>query len=57
MRWEEQIGVVVVQTTAPTCKPTWAIGAPIGLSVASVGMLQIRSPVTGLRYPSQPELL
>jgi hypothetical protein len=44
-------------TTAPTCNPTWAIGAPIGLSVARVGTLQIRSPVIGFRSLSDRKSL
>ena len=48
VRRQEKVGVVLLVTTA-TCSPAWASGAPMGFSVASVGTLQMRSPVTGLR--------
>jgi hypothetical protein len=34
-------------STATTCMPAWAIGAPIGLRVTSVGTLHTTSPATG----------
>ena len=38
------------------CSPMWAIGAPIGLRVTSVGMLQTTSPVMGDRSCDEPEV-
>jgi hypothetical protein len=44
---QEQVRVVVVKDGADV-QPDVRIGAPIGFRVASVGMLQTRSPVSGL---------
>lgn len=47
MRRKKWVGLVAMDDRADM-QSSWAIGAPMGLSVSSVGTLQMTSPLRGL---------